>query len=68
MKFMIIENHKFLQIGRDQGFSKTSDIKNGNLSYKETSIIKLKSHIDKNKYLYGGMAILVIAGLITLIF
>ena len=41
---------KFLQIGRDQGFSKSSNISDRGLSYKYTTIDKLKSHINKNKY------------------
>ena len=34
---------KFLQIGRDQGFSKSSNITDGGLSYQESAFNKLKS-------------------------
>tara|TARA_B100000941_G_scaffold186760_1_gene134402 strand:- start:64 stop:615 length:552 start_codon:yes stop_codon:yes gene_type:complete len=59
---------KFLQIGRDQGFSKSSNLNNnGSLSYKESSFTKFKLHIDKNKLVYGGTVLIVIAGLIALL-
>ena len=58
---------KFLQIGRDQGFSKSSDITDGGLSYKESALNKLKSQINKNKYVYGGLGLIVIIGLIALL-
>ena len=59
---------KFLQIGRDQGFSKSSDLDDSNLSYKESSLQKLKEHIEKNKFIYAGMSLLAITSLITLLF
>ena len=46
---------KFLLIGRDQGFSKSSNIADGGLSYKESALNKFKSQINKNKYVYGGV-------------
>ena len=58
---------KFLQIGRDQGFSKSSNITDGGLSYKESALNKLKSQINKNKYVYGGLGLIVIIGLIALL-
>ena len=59
---------KFLQIGRDQGFSKTSNIEGTGLSYKDTNIQKLASHIVKNKLIYAGISLLAITSLIALIF
>ena len=59
---------KFLQIGRDQGFSKSSNLSDGGLSYKQTGILKFKSHIDKNKYLYLSIGLVAIAGLIATLF
>jgi acetyl-CoA carboxylase carboxyl transferase subunit alpha len=59
---------KFLQIGRDQGFSKSSDLDDSNLSYKESGLQKLKEHIGKNKFIYAGMSLLAITSLITLLF
>ena len=58
---------KFLQIGRDQGFSKSSNLNDGGLSYKESRARKLKTAIGKNKYLFGGLAIALLAALIVLI-
>ena len=58
---------KFLQIGRDQGFSKSSGPNNAGLSYKEPSLTKLKSHILKNKYVYFGFALLMIISFIALL-
>ena len=57
---------KFLKIGRDQGFSRSTNISNGGLSYKETYLRKLKLHIEKNKLLYFSL-ILGSAGLIALL-
>ena len=58
---------KFLQIGRDQGFSKSSELNNASLSYKDTGIRKLRSHINKNKFIYGGLSLVLIAAFIALI-
>jgi acetyl-CoA carboxylase carboxyl transferase subunit alpha len=58
---------KFLQIGRDQGFSKSSSISDAGLSYKGSTISKVKLHLIKNKYIYGGIGLVVFVGLITLI-
>ena len=58
---------KFLQIGRDQGFSKSSNITDGGLSYKESAFNKLKSQINKNKYVYGGLGLIVLIGFIALL-
>ena len=57
---------KFLQIGRDQGFTKSADLNDGSLSYKEPNFAKFKSHIENNKLLYSGLVLLAIAGLISL--
>jgi acetyl-CoA carboxylase carboxyl transferase subunit alpha len=58
---------KFLQIGRDQGFSKSSNLEGG-LSYKESGLEKLKIHIDKHKLFYAGIGLIAITSLITLLF
>ena len=47
---------KFLQIGRDQGFTKSSNLSDGNLSYKESTFRKIKLHIDKNMYIIEHVA------------
>ena len=58
---------KFLQIGRDRGFSKSTNLEGG-LSYNESNIQKIVSHIDKNKLIYAGIGLLVLTSLIALIF
>ena len=58
---------KFLQIGRDQGFSKSTESIDSGLSYRESSVNKIVSHLDRNKYLYVGAILVAIAGLITLL-
>ena len=58
---------KFLQIGREQGFTKSSNLEGG-LSYKESSLEKLKTHIDKNKFAYAGIGLVAITSLIVLLF
>ena len=58
---------KFLQIGRDQGFSKSSNLEGG-LSYNDTNIQKIVSHIEKNKLIYAGIGLLALTSLIALIF
>ena len=59
---------KFLQIGRDQGFNKSTNLERGGLSYQESNLQKLASHLDKNKLVYGGLGLLVLVSLITLLF
>ena len=59
---------KFLQIGRDQGFSKSTNLETGGLSYNESNIQKLVSHLSKNKLIYGGIGLLVATSLIALLF
>ena len=58
---------KFLQIGRDQGFSKSSNLEGG-LSYKESAIEKIKAHINKHNLVYAGIGLIVITTLIALLF
>ena len=58
---------KFLKIGRDQGFTKSSNLDSG-LSYKESDIQKVKNHIVKNKLIYMGIGLVFIAGLVSIIY
>ena len=58
---------KFLKIGRDQGFSKSSDPDTG-LSYKESNIQKIKSHIIENKLIYLGIGLVFIAGIVSILY
>ena len=57
---------KFLEIGRDQGFSRSSNLNDGGLSYKGSGLNKIKLHLKKNQYLYSGIAISIIVGLIAI--
>ena len=59
---------KFLQIGRDQGFSKSTNLESGGLSYNESNTQKLVSHLTKNKLIYGGIGLLAATSLIALLF
>ena len=58
---------KFLQIGRDQGFSQSSSSSGGGLSYKESDFGKLKLHLNENKYVYGGLALVAIAAILAVL-
>ena len=58
---------KFLQIGREQGFSESSSLSDSGLSYKLSILSKFKSQMGKNKYIYGGVALVFITGLIVLL-
>ena len=59
---------KFLQIGRDQGFSKSSNLNDSGLSYKETGFQKIKSHLDQNKLTYIGIGLVLTVGLVSFIY
>ena len=59
---------KFLQIGRDRGFTKSSNLNEGGLSYKESGFHKIKSHIDKNKHIYAGIGLIIVATLVSVIY
>jgi len=59
---------KFLQIGRDQGFSKSAYSNDVGLSYKESIFQKIKSHFLKSKLIYIGVGLVFIAGLVTIIY
>ena len=58
---------KFLQIGRGQGFSKSSNLE-GSLSYKEPGLQKIKNHVDRYKLAYSGAGLIAIISLIALLF
>ena len=58
---------KFLQIGRDKGFSKSSNLNDSGLSYKDTQLDKILHHFYKNKFVYGGVGLVLITSLIALL-
>ena len=59
---------KFLKIGRDKGFIKTSSLNSSGLAYQGSFLQKIKRQINKNKYIYLGLALVGLAGLISLIY
>ena len=58
---------KFLKIGRDRGFEKSS-LDSAGLSYKMSNLQAVKNHIEKNKLVYLGVGLVLIAGIISLIY
>ena len=59
---------KFLQIGRDQGFSKSSNLDDYGLSYKETGLQKIKSNFIKNKLVYIVVSLILATTLVSIIY
>tara|TARA_B100001250_G_scaffold142244_1_gene121748 strand:- start:154 stop:1260 length:1107 start_codon:yes stop_codon:yes gene_type:complete len=59
---------KFLQIGREQGFSGSSNLNDTGLSRKESAYHKIKNHIFQNKLIYIGIGMVLIAGLVSIIY
>ncbi len=58
---------KFLKIGRDRGFE-TSDLDSAGLSYNMTNLQSIINHIKKNKFVYFGVGLVLIAGIISFIY
>ena len=59
---------KFLKIGRDQGFSKSSNFDTQGLSYKKTNFENISMHIANNKLIYLGLSLVLIVGLVSIIY
>ncbi len=59
---------RFLKIGREQGFSSPSDVSDEGLIYRVPNFQKVKSHIEKNKFIYLGLSLILIVGLISIIY
>ena len=57
---------KFLKIGRDRGFTKSSNAGTEGLGYREPGSLKLKRHIAKHKFLYLGLTIISLASLVVI--
>ena len=49
---------KFLKIGRESGFTKSSNLIDNGLNFKEPLPQKIKRHLIANKYIYLGLALL----------
>ena len=64
-----VYNHrkaKFLKIGRETGFAKSTNLKDGSLGYKESYFDKAIREFNKNQYIYYGLTALLLV-LITVI-
>ena len=59
---------KFLKIGREKGFTKSSNYNNTNLGYSEPKLSKIKRHLFKNKIIFVGILLIILAAIITAIY
>jgi len=57
---------KFLKIGRDKGFVKSSNLSDKNLGYKETISQIIKRSFNEFKFIYLGILIVCLASLIAI--
>ena len=60
--------NKFLKIGRDKGFAKSSSINDIKLGYNEPALSKLKRNIFKNKYIYLSLGLVLLAAIISIFY
>jgi len=58
---------KFLKIGREKGFSDSSNLNGLGIGKIESTNLKIKRYFKANKYLYVGASLAIIAGLIAII-
>ena len=56
---------KFLKIGRDKGFTKSSMSEHKGLGYQEPFLLKFKRHFVKNKHVYLGASLLFLVAIIA---
>ena len=65
----IYENRKarFLKIGRDKGFTNTSNLNEKSLAYNEPTIQKMKRHLLQNKYIYIGLAAVFLTSVVVIL-
>ncbi len=56
---------KFLKIGREKGFTKSSNLSDKGLGFQEPFYQKIKRNIFKYKYVYLGLAVLIFAYIFT---
>ena len=57
---------KFLKIGRDKGFIRSSKSDNLGLAYEQSILAKIKTHLVQNKYIYLGLSLVLSVGIIAL--
>jgi len=65
----IYENRKarFLKIGRDKGFTNTSNLNEKSLAYNEPTIQKMKRYLLQNKYIYIGLAAVFLTSVVVIL-
>ena len=56
---------KFLKIGREKGFTKSSNLSDKGLGFQEPFHQKIKRNIFQYKYVYLGLAVLIFASIFT---
>ena len=59
---------KFLQIGRDKGFNRSTNLNDKGLLYRPDYLLRFKKHISNNSYIYLGISIVTLAAIVTLIY
>ena len=59
---------KFLKIGRDKGFTKSTNLNNSSFGYDEPLIEKIQRNITDNKYIYIGLSLVILASIISIIY
>ena len=59
---------KFLQIGREQGLSKSSNFSDTELSYTQSKYQKIVHYISKNKLLFMGLGIVLMAIFLSIVY
>ncbi len=57
---------KFLKIGRDKGFTKSSASEHKGLGYQEPFLLKFKRHFVKNKHVYLGISLVFLVAIIAI--
>tara|TARA_A100001011_G_scaffold399735_1_gene509923 strand:- start:190 stop:1323 length:1134 start_codon:yes stop_codon:yes gene_type:complete len=57
---------KFLKIGRDKGFIKSSYSSDQGLGYVEPKILKIRRHLINNKFIYLGLSLVFLAAIVSL--
>ena len=57
---------KFLKIGRDKGFVKSSSSGKKGLGYEEPIFLKVKRHLSDNRLVYLGIALVSLVGIIAI--
>ena len=58
--------NKFLKIGRNKGFSKSSNLSSKGLGYDETFFTKLSRHVYNKKYIYLGVGVVILTLIIAI--